>query len=329
MALGGCLLSSAAQSGTFDGKTMRDAHPAREVERKINLTKGWLEFSFGYHHKVGTGAWGADGSRNPFTDARWTYQTEALTIRYGISPRAELWWYAEAHQARLVNDALGTDTRDNALGDQIVGYRLSLFEQEAPLTSVVFEAHMKLASGKEQAGTYIGGPMNVSGFVFSTGTPDLYLGGAAKYALGPIGLTGRVGYMRRLSAVVNYLIEVETYQFQGRMKPGDEIQGELEVLAQIGPVTVSATPKVEYRFKTKMGTSAKGLFPNKNLRPVAGSNGLALDLEGRLRFQINRNFDVELYTLQPLVGEDLQFFPLEDIHPTLGATYGGSLEVRY
>jgi len=308
---------------------MRKELPAREVERTINLAKGWVEFGLTYDHKIGTGAWGPDGSQNPFDGAKWTYQTEALKVRYGISQRAELWWYVEYHQARLVNETLGTDTRDSAMGDQMIGYRLSLLEQEAPFASAVLEAHLKMPAGKEQAGTYIGGPLNVSGFVFSTGTPDLYLGGAAKYVAGPIGLTGRVGYLHRFSGVVNYLIEIENYSFQGRMKPGSELQVSAEVLAQLGPVTVSVTPKFEYRMQTRQGTSTRGLFPAKNLRAVAGSDGLALDLEGRVRFQVNRNLDIEAYTLYPLAGQDLQFFPLEDIHPTLGPTFGGAVEVRY
>ena len=62
---------------------------------------------------------------------------------------------------------------------------------------------------------------------------------------------------------------------------------------------------------------------------MSGSNGVALDVEARLQFQVNRNLDLEIYTVQPVMGEDLQFFPLEDIHPTLGPTFGGTVEVRY
>jgi hypothetical protein len=331
MAIGivGLTGSSMAHAGALTAKTMRKELPAREVERSLNMPRGWVEFGLVYDHKIGVGYWGADGSRNTFENTEWTHQTETFTVRYGISPRAELWWAAETHQARLVNDVLGTDTRDSAMGDQWVGYRLSLFEQAAPTVSAVFETHLKMAAGKEQAGTYIGGPLNVSGFVFSTGTPDLYVGAAAKKVFGPIGVTGRLGYMHRFSGVVNYLIEIESYQFQGRMKPGSEVQASVEVLAQLGPITVSATPRVEYRMQSRQGTSAPGIFPAKNLRPVVGSDGLAIDLEGRLRFQVNRNLDIELYTSQPLAGQDLQFFPLEDIHPTLGPTYGGAVEVRY
>lgn len=329
IAMGVVASTSSAQAAPFGAKTMRKDLPAREVDRTLNLAKGWVEFGLNYDHKIGNGYWGSDGSRNTFESAKWTYQTEALTVRYGISPRAELWWYAEVHQAHLENESLGTDTRDSAMGDQMVGYRYSLLDQEAPVVSAVLETHLKMPAGKEQAGTYIGGPLNVSGFVFSTGTPDLYMGAAAKMVFGPLGVTARAGYMHRFSGVVAYLIEVENYQFQGRIKPGSEIQASLEVLAQLGPIAVSATPQFEYRFATRQGTSARGLFPSKNLQVVSGSNGTALDIEARIQFQVNRNLDLEVYTVQPVIGEDLQFFPLEDIHPTLGPTFGGTVEVRY
>ena len=40
------------------------------------------------------------------------------------------------------------------MGDQMVGYRYSLVDQEAPLVSAILETHLKMPAGKEQAGTY-------------------------------------------------------------------------------------------------------------------------------------------------------------------------------
>ena len=139
----------------------------------------------------------------------------------------------------------------------MIGYRYVIAEDVGPLVST----HLRriLLQQKEQAGTYIGGPLNVSGFVFSTGTPDLYVGGATKAVFGPVGLT-RLGYLHRFSGVVNYMIEVETNQ--GRIKPGSEIQFSTEVLAQVGPITLAATPKLEYRLK-HVRASSGGLFPAK------------------------------------------------------------------
>ena len=91
-ALGTLMCVSSASAATFGAKTMRKDLPAREVDRTLHLAKGWVEFGLNYDHKIGNGYWGSDGSRNRFESAKWTYQTEALTVRYGISPRAELWW---------------------------------------------------------------------------------------------------------------------------------------------------------------------------------------------------------------------------------------------
>jgi hypothetical protein len=46
-------------------------------------------------------------------------------------------------------------------------------------------------------------------------------------------------------------------------------------------------------------------------------------------FNLTRGFDIDLGVSVPVVGEDLQFFPIEDIHPTRGVTYSGTLEARF
>ena len=284
-----------ADGATFGPKTMQSAYPALEIERPIVMGKGWLEFRGGYERKVGVGAWDSNGKVDKFDSAKWTYQTESITIRYGLSPRAELWWYAEYHQARLVNEDLGTNTKDSGVGDPRFGYRFALYNSEAPVLSVAIESEMKFPAGKESPGTYIGGPLNVSSFVFSTGTTDWYAGFAAKTRFGPIGLTGRVGYNRRFSGVVQYLIEQEQNQFVGRIAPGDQLLLRAEVMAQLGPLVLAVEPQFEYRAATRIGTSSGGLFPARNLEKVEGSSGKALDVAMRGVFQVNRGLDLEVY----------------------------------
>ena len=325
--------SSQALAG-FGAKTMRADLPAREVERSLTMAKGWIEFSLGYDHKLGLGQWndfGLDGQERGITKwdtARWTRQSEWLTLRWGIARRAEFWWKVSFEQAHLKNDALGTNTRDSSFGDPIFGYRFTILQQDAPQRSLVFESWMKFPAGDEGPGTYLGGPLNVSQFVFTTGTTDWYFGLGFKQQLGPIGLTAHAGYEYRFSGLVQYLIEIDNYQFAGRMKPGDRFRADVEVLAQLGPVALIARPELMVRRKTRVGTSSKNVFSNPNLSTVEGSGGIELDIHGEVLIQATRGFDIRLYGSMPVVGEDLMFFPIEDIHRTWGPTFGGAVEVR-
>lgn len=316
-------------SDAFAVKTMRNPLPAREVERGLLLPKGWLELSLGYDHKIGTGAWTAAGEKELFEHARWTYRTEKATLRYGLGPRVELWWQLPFHQAQLTNDLLGTDTRDGSIGDPRFGARFELMETEAPTRSVALELAYKGPAAQETPGTYIGGPLNMSQFVFTTGTPDLSVGIGAKQQAGPIAVTAHLGYVRRFSAVVQYLVELENLQFLGRMKPGDQVVGDLHVGVQAGPAWLYAGPRFELRGETRIGTTSAGLSPSKQLDAVEGSDGKAVDLDVGAVLGLSRGVDVVGYARLPVAGEDLQFFPIEDLQPTYGPTFGGALELRY
>ncbi|MBN2797959.1 MAG: hypothetical protein JXX28_02315 [Deltaproteobacteria bacterium] len=322
-------LSADAYAGVGAVKTMRQPLPAKEVERSLNMPKGWLEFDFGAQRKIGVGSWTADGEKHLFDSTQWTYDTARLDVRYGMSNRVEIWWSVPFHQARLTNELQGTDTKDASLGDAWFGYRLNLSRQDSPLSDLVFEAAYKGPMGQEAPGTYLGGPLNVSSFVFTTGTPDAKLGFAGKRQFGPIALSAHAGYMKRFSGVVQYLVELDNYQFSGRMKPGDVIYGDVGLLGQVGVFAVQAQPEFQQRFASRIGTTGPGLNPSSNLYEVEGSDGLSMDLRLTGTVNLTRGVDVSVMALLPMMGEDLQFFPLEDIHPTYGNTYGATLELRY
>jgi hypothetical protein len=44
---------------------------------------------------------------------------------------------------------------------------------------------------------------------------------------------------------------------------------------------------------------------------------------------VTRGVDVLVAVRHSIAGEDLQFFPIEQIHPTRGTTYSTALELRY
>ncbi len=322
-------LSPAAQASAWEPKTMQDYWSSREVERPLNLGKGWLEVTGGVEAKRATGYWGPDGEALDFDHATWLYSTEYLAIRYGLTRKIELFGTLPFHYLRLTNDLYGTDTKVFHLGDPHAGLIYDLYRARSPLTSVVGIVDLKLPAGNEAVGSYIGGPGTLSDFVTTTATTDLRLALAAKTQLGPVAVGGQVGYIHYFSGLAQYVVETEELQFSGRIKPGDKVYVQAQVVAQGGPVAVIITPEFEAHGPTQLGTSSGGLFPDRNLDPVDGSGGWSFGVDTRLIAHASKNADFVLGLHVPIRGEDLMFFPLEDIHPTRGLTWSAAIKFRY
>ncbi len=332
------LAPNSASAGMFGEKTMRQPLPTQAVERSLILPRGWVEVQLDFEQKTSTSSWNSDGSRDQWQHSRWSYRTQRATFTLGFAKRANLWFDFPVHQARLTQDREGvaadqqTDIRDASIGDPRAGWIIELFNQESPTASVAFEGWYKGAAANEAPGTYIGGPLNVNGFVFTTGTPDVYLGFGAKKQLGPLGLEAHAGYKHRFSATVQYLIELENSQFAGRMKPGHQFLVDTKVQLQLGPVAPYVGSRGLTRGEAAVGTTSGGpgvIRPDKQLRKLSGSGGSQLDLVAGLQLNASRGFDVTLGANLPLIGEDFMFFPIEDLHPTAGTTLFGSVEIRY
>jgi hypothetical protein len=328
------VLAPGVAQAAFEPKTQRDPLSRQAVERGLILPKGWVEFEFEGSRKHATSSWGADGAREQWNNSAWTYNTGRLTMSLGYGQRAEVWASLPYHRARLDHFAVGaTDTdwsiSDQSIGDPRFGWRFELLDNPAPRASAIVEVAYKGPLGAESSGSFIGGPLNISGFVFTTGTPDLYAGAAYKRQFGPAAITARAGYARRFSGPVQYLIELENSQFIGRIKPGDLLTADLGAQLQLGPAALGVNPRFTYRGETRMGTTSPGMSPNKTLRAVSGSDGFNLDVMADAVLNVSPALDLSFYANVPVAGQDLQFFPIEDLHPTAGTTLGGKVEVRY
>ena len=323
------LFSPPALAAGFEAKTMRDTLSAREVERGLIIGKGWLEFGLGTDAKLATGAW--DSDRNPvdWESTEWLYTTQRLDLRYGITRRGELFWTIRTHYLELNNSELGTNSTQFGIGDPSFGYKFELFRGMSPLTSVIGFAEYKAPAGNESPGNYVGGPTTFTSFITTTGTPDLSLGLRAKRQVGPVAVELGGAFVRRFSGVVQYAIETEYNQFQGRLKPGDEVHLDGGVLVQAGPIALQAGGLYVSRDELMLGNTAAGWFPAANLKVQEGSDGWSLDARFGATLHVTRGFDVVLAAQMPLQGEDLMYFPIEDLHPTRGNTYSGTLEFRY
>jgi hypothetical protein len=279
--------------------------------------------------KNATGYWTATGEPAEFENANWLYTTQSLDIRYGITHRGEMTWSLNTHYVQLTNDLLGTDITQFGFGDPHFGYKYEVFRMLAPITSVILYGDYKAPMGNESPGNYVGGPTTFSSVVLSTGTPDVTVGLAGKRQFGPLAATLDVAQVFRLSGITQYIIETENNQFQERIKPGDITRVYGEVLLQAGTVALRSGLTLQMRDVTRVGASSSGFFPSRNLNEISGSDGMSLDFSPSLVFDITRELGVELGANLPLKGEDFLFFPIEDLSPTRGNTYGGTLAFRY
>jgi len=318
-----------AEATAWQSKTMQSPFSAREVGRSLKLPKGWMEMTLGADVKLASGYWDADGNAVDFSHSSWLYSTESISFRYGMSHNSEIYLNVPMHYMRLTNDLYGTDTSGTYLGDPTFGAVFSLLEQDAPNTSVVARVQLKSPAGNESPGSYIAGPSTFREFVTTTGSHDFTVEMAAKRQLGGFAVEGRLGYVNRLSGLVMWLIETEQSQLIGRFKPGNRVYGGLGMTAQAGPVAIKAGGRMMIQGDAKAGTTSGGISPNGQLLTQEGSGGTYMDADVALIAHFSRNVDVEIGASIPLMGEDLMFFPLEDLHPTYGNTYSAALKLRY
>jgi hypothetical protein len=324
------LTAPSARAAGFDSKTMVDSLPGREIERPLVIGKGWLELGLGADFKEATGQWGPEGEKIDWRDgATFTYNTQRVDLRYGISRRFELYGRFKTHYVRLTNEQLDTETDQFGMGDPNFGLKYEAFRSAGPLTSVILFTNYKGPAANESPGNYVGGPSTFSSFVLTTGTADWEMGARGKHQVGPLALSLGAAYVYRFSDVTQYAIETELNQFNMRVKPGNLTKVDADLMLQLGPIAVNGGALFTVRDVTRIGASSAGFFPAKNLRTEQGSDGVAVDAMAGLTLHASRRLDLIAGALLPVQGEDLMYFPIEDLHPTRGNTYSGTIEFRY
>lgn len=323
------LMPAEAQATAWEAKTMRAPLSAREVERPLILGKGWLELSLEAQVKSTNQYWGPEGEKLEWDYAEWLYTKETLRVRYGILRRGDLTWELPVHYLRLQNENLGTDTKGMYWGDPRFSFTFEPFRTDVPLTSVVTKAEMKVPMGNESPGSYIAGPSTFQRFITTSGTPDLTLSARGKRQVGLFAFEAGVGYMYRFSGLAQYMLETTNNQLNGRLKPGNQLLLDVSGMVQAGPVALQGGLWVKQWGVVQAGTTSGGLLPNGNLEDIEGSEGWGAGVEINAIGHVTRGIDLVVGANVPLRGEDLMFFPIEDLHPTRGTTYTGRLEFRF
>ena len=325
------MLAGPAFAAGFQQKTMRVPLAVTEVERPLILGRGWLELGLGVDVKDAAGAWTPGGTARAFAvdGTRWLYTTGHLDVRYGITRHAEVYARVPFHYVHLSRGGADPDLATFGLGDPVVGWRVEWFRKHAPTTSITSDLYAKLPAGPEAPGSTIGPPSRATGVPLSTGTFDVGVELAGKHQLGPVAITAGIAYGHSFSGITQYALAVDGDPYAGRFKPGDEVRLRAEPVLQLGPIAVGAEVLYTRRALAAVGSTTPGLFDTHDFTPIAGSDGWSVDVTPGVTVNATRGFDLHAAVGVPIRGEDLVFFPFEDLTPTRGLTWSGGLEVRY
>ena len=98
---------------------------------------------------------------------------------------------------------------------------------------------------------------------------------------------------------------------------------------QLGPLALGSEFSYTRRALAASGQSSTGLIPDHDLTAISGSGGWAVDAQPCVTANVTRGFDIHAAVSIPIRGEDITFFPLEDLTPTRGVTWSGGVELRY
>ena len=210
-------------------------------------------------------------------------------LRYGVTCRGCLYWTIKTHHISLVNDQLGTELSQFGLGDpRFVQVRTVPFGRTGDLRHPV--RGLQGAGGHRVAGELCRRPHHVQ-FVHHDDRDARRNSARAKRQVGPVAIQGGLAYVQRVSGVVQYVLETELTQFSGRIKPGNVTKADAGLLVGIGPVALDMGALLQVRDDTRIGATAAGLFPAKNLTVVEDSGGWALDATGGFTFNMTRGVD--------------------------------------
>lgn len=331
-ALSALLLGDAAAAG-LQAKTNRELYPAREVERPLVLGKGWLETRLGGDVKIASGQWNSEGAFETFSSRPvqpgLTYTTQRLGVSYGLSRHGELTFDFRTHWVKLTSADMAEDTTQFGLGDPRFGYRWELYRSLAPLTSLVAVGEVKVPAANQAPGAPVGGQYAFDSVVLTTGTPDLTLGLEGKRQLGPTSLQLGALWVRRFSRVVQYNPTNGISSGARLFKPGDQTLLNALLTVQLGPVALQGGADFALRQQALVAPANASIFDEEVVEAIPAAAGWGLDLTAGALANLSRGVDLALGVGLPLKGEDRIFYPIEDLTPTYGVTYTGTLAIRY
>ena len=331
--------------------TRQEAIPQAEIERPLVAGKSWLETDLDFSWKQSDSHWlGTSIANLGFTEGehwesernegRWDYRRLSFGLRWGFSRHIEFnvripVVFAEVWNSRMVNeDGSANPISSVGLGDVHTGIRvqaLRLQNADGNISnSLVIGLDMRLPTGAESPGTYIGGPNNVVTIVTGAGTWGWDLYARYRQHLAILGIDVGFGYVLNPSATVMYLIDTETSYFNRSLDPGDVVHGDVKVTVQpLKQIAFQVGLDMDYRMATKWGHTVDTLPYCRDCPEIPNSEGLYMDLVARLIVDPTQHLGLDMYFEYTLAGRRNFLWPLEEISPSRGWTLGGNVSYRF
>jgi len=359
LATGILLVALPASADMFQHHTSQSDIEQRIVERPLVVGKGWVEIGLGFDWKHSNSEFlaGEDGGgsfgftkgthyENYGNNARLNFRRFVLLGRWGFTKGTDLYVRVPFVWNHLANDnemtietGNGEETRSTAvntfaIGDVEMGVLIQWLRRQDPNgkfnTSLGSHIDIKAPTGLESPGSYIASPGLVTVMPTGTGTYNWGLDIEYKQQLAFMAVDVRAGFVWRTSGIAQYLIEDAENQFQMRIKPGDAVEWDINLLFQPARfLTVGVGLRSQYRFVTKVGPSSRSLAQCKECDPIPDSEGLLMDAGLLVSVTPSREFQVDVKVDYTLAGLPAFMIPLEDVSPTRGLTVGANVLYRF
>lgn len=347
----GMAVPATASASWLQPHTRQEAIPQAEIQRPLVVGKSWLEADIGFAWKHSDSHWLGDNTVNlgmtegehwerERNDGQWDHRTFNLGLRWGFSRHIEInvdipvvW--AGVWNSRMENeDGSPNPITSVGLGDIHTGVRVQALRMQNPAgtisNSLVVGLDMRLPSGSESPGTFIGGPNNIVTIITGAGTWGWDLYARYRQHLAVLGLEVGIGYLLNPSNTVQYLIDTETQFFLRALDPGDVIHGDFKIAVQpIKQIAIQAGLDIDYRTATRWGHTVDTLPYCKECDEVPGSEGLYVDFVSRLILDPTQHLGIDVYFEYTLAGRRNFLWPLEEISPSRGWTLGGDISYRF
>ena len=220
------------------------------------------------------------------------------------------------------------------LGDVHTGLRVQALRLQSKdgriSNSLVIGLDMRLPSGSESPGTYIGGPNNIVTIVTGAGTWGFDLYARYRQHLAFFGFDVGIGYVLNPANTVMYLVDTETQYFSRALDPGDVVHGDIKFTVQPAKqIAIQAGFDLDYRTVTKWGHTVETLPYCRDCPEVPNSEGLYVDFIARLLLDPTPHLGIDIYLEATMAGRRNFLWPLEEISPSRGWTLGGNLSYRF
>jgi len=344
-------LPAVASASWWQPHTRQEAIPIAEVERPLLVGKSWLVFDLDFSWKQSRSHFLAENAANVgFTEGlhfekeknegQWNYRRWEIGMTWGVSRSFDLYAripivWGSVWNNRMVDDEGGRVPIHGAgLGDVQAGLNFQALRTQSEdgrfSNALTVGLDMRMPTGAESPGSYIGGPNNVPTIITGAGTWGWDFNARFKQQIAILALEVGLGFEWNPTNTVMYLVEDVENQFNQHLDAGDRIHGDVGVTVQFFEnLALRADVLIDYRTPTRWGATVNSFPACKECEVIPNSSGLWMDLRGTLMADFDRHFALNGYFEYTLGGRRNFLWPLEDISPSRGWTAGGNFSVRF